>query len=155
MKRRYLHEELHGAVGVVLGAVVVVLQDVQQAELLAVVALQQPLALLHPHGPVHEAEQGLVPLALLELLQLGVQHGELPGDALYPGVQPSVLAVLRVEVGLVRLPLLRGADHHVLPVRGEAGRGDVRMLFQATAQEDSRGKDSTINQIPVHRVILL
>lgn len=64
-----LHEELHGAAGVVLCAVVVLLQDVQQAELLAVVALQQLLALLHFHGPVHEAEEGLVRLALLQQLQ--------------------------------------------------------------------------------------
>lgn len=64
-----LHEELHGAAGVVLCAVVVLLQDVEQAELLAVVAFQQLLTLLHLHGPVHEAEEGLVRLALLQLLQ--------------------------------------------------------------------------------------
>lgn len=69
-----LHEELHGVVGVVLGAVVVLLQDVEQAELLAVVTLQQLLALLHPHGFVDEAEQRLVALAQLQLLQHAANH---------------------------------------------------------------------------------
>ena len=54
--------------------------------------------------------------ALRELLELSIQDGELPGDALDPRVQPPVLAVLCVEVRLIGLPLLRRANHQVLPV---------------------------------------
>ena len=55
--------------------------------------------------------------ALWKLFELGVQHGELPGDALYPCMQATVLTVLCVEVSLVTLTLLRGANHCVLPVQ--------------------------------------
>lgn len=72
--RSDLDEELHGGVGVVSGAVVVLLQDVEQAQLLAVVTLQQLLPLLHSHGLVDEAEQRLVALALLQLLQHAADH---------------------------------------------------------------------------------
>lgn len=54
--------------------------------------------------------------ALLQLLELGVQYGELACDALNTCMQPPVFAVLRVEVILVALPLLRGGNHSVLPV---------------------------------------
>lgn len=52
----HLHEELHGVAGVVLGAVVILLQDVEQAELLAVMTFQELFALFHPHGLVDEAQ---------------------------------------------------------------------------------------------------
>ena len=55
--------------------------------------------------------------ALRELFELGVQHSELPGDALYPCMQATVLTVLGIEVVFVTLTLLRGADHRVLPVQ--------------------------------------
>ena len=54
--------------------------------------------------------------ALLQLLELGVQYGELASDALDASVQPPVFAVLQVKVILVGLPLLRGFNHSVLPV---------------------------------------
>ena len=69
-----LHEQLHGVVGVVFGTVVVLLQDVQQAELLAVMTFQQLFALLHFHGFVNEAEESLIPLAQLQLLQHAADH---------------------------------------------------------------------------------
>lgn len=69
-----LHKQLHGVAGVVLGAVVVLLQDVQQTELLAVMTFQQLFALFHPHGFVNEAEKSLVPLAQLQLLQHAANH---------------------------------------------------------------------------------
>lgn len=69
-----LHKELHGVVGVVFRAIVVLLQDVQQAELLAVMTFQQLFALLHPHGFVDEAEKSLVRLTQLQLLQHAADH---------------------------------------------------------------------------------
>lgn len=69
-----LHKELHGVVGVVFRAVVVLLQDVEQAEFLAVIILQKLFALLHPHGFVDEAEKSLVRLTQLQLLQHAADH---------------------------------------------------------------------------------
>lgn len=69
-----LHEELHGVVGVVCRAVIVLLQDVQQAELLAVMTFQQLFALLHRHGCVNEAEESLVCFTQLQLLQHAANH---------------------------------------------------------------------------------
>lgn len=60
--------------------------------------------------------------ALLELFELVVKHGEVASDALYPSVQPPVLAVFSVEVVLVPLALLRRADHRVFPVGGTIER---------------------------------
>lgn len=54
--------------------------------------------------------------ALLELFELGVEYSELSGDALYPCVEATVLAVLRVEVVFVTLTLLLRAYHGVLSV---------------------------------------
>lgn len=59
--------------------------------------------------------------ALRQLSELRVQHCELPGDALDPGVQASVLVVLCVEVVLVTLPLVLGRDQRVFPVTGRQG----------------------------------
>lgn len=68
------HEELHGVVGVVSGAVVVFLQDVEQAELLAVMTFQELFALLHLHCFVYEAQKSLIPLPKLQLLQHAADH---------------------------------------------------------------------------------
>lgn len=57
--------------------------------------------------------------ALQELLELGVELGEAAGDALYPRVQVPVLAVLRVEVVLVALALLRRRDGRVFSAGGK------------------------------------
>lgn len=72
--RADLHKELHGVVCVVFGAVVVLLQDVEQAEFLAVMTFQQLFALLQLHGIVDEAEERLVPVAPLQLLQHAAYH---------------------------------------------------------------------------------
>jgi len=69
-----LHKELHGVVGVVRRAVIVLLQDVEQAELLAVMTFQQLFALLHLHGFVDEAEESLVHRTQLQLLQHAANH---------------------------------------------------------------------------------
>lgn len=55
--------------------------------------------------------------ALLQLFQLSIQHGELPGDALYSRMESPVLAILRIKVVLVRLPLLLGANLSVFPAQ--------------------------------------
>lgn len=64
--------------------------------------------------------------ALMELFQLVVEHSELPGDAVYPGVQTPVLTVLGVEIVFIPLPLLRRGDHRVLP--GKATGGEVLLV---------------------------
>lgn len=69
-----LHEDLHAVVGIVLGAIIVLLQHVEEAEFLAVVRLHDNLALLYLHGGVNKAKQCLVPLAQLELLQHAAHH---------------------------------------------------------------------------------
>lgn len=48
--------------------------------------------------------------ALLQPFQLVVEHRELSGDAFYPSMQSSVLAVLRIEIVLIPLALLWRAD---------------------------------------------
>lgn len=55
--------------------------------------------------------------ALLELLELSVEHSELPSDALYPRVEATVLTVLSIKVILVGLTLLGRANHGILPVQ--------------------------------------
>jgi len=54
---------------------------------------------------------------VVQPLELRVQLHELPRHAVDASVQVSVLAVLRVEVTLVTLPLVGLRDRRVLPVQ--------------------------------------
>ena len=53
--------------------------------------------------------------ALLQLFELGFQHGELARHALNAGVQGPVLVILHIELVLVPLTLLMGNNRSVAP----------------------------------------
>lgn len=70
----YLHKNLNAVLNVVSGSVKVILQNVKQTQLLAVMKLDKSLPKSLVHGGVDECQQGLVAASLKQQLQLAADH---------------------------------------------------------------------------------